>query len=925
MRGLFIRFVGVFLAFFVLALALPHTSQAQDLDRANKLSTGPEPEWVEAREAVPASVVPVPPGIATLGAYIEYWGSEILASGSRSVTYERRITRIQQTSALTDVGVFRLDYSPDYQSVKIHRIDLIRGGQRIPVLKSMNFRVSKVESGLERLMLSGKSAAIGQIPDARAGDVIDVAYSVTGQNPVFGEHFVANVNWNHPQYVHKRQVRLLHSPEIKIASQFMGPQFKEAPSNGSVFGGRYKEQVFTQTQVLPAFYDNKLPKDYSPFLILQLSSMGSWYDVHQWAAELFRTEPASPAINSLAKALSAGVSQKQAIAKAAKFVQDDIRYFSVSISENTHRPQQPDVTLERRFGDCKDKALLLVTLLRAMGVRANPVLVSDSMGRRILGSLPTPLAFDHAVVQVVYSDRSEQMIDATLNAEDLPLEHQSAKLQRSVGLVIQRDAPYYVHLKALGYSQANLQLSILESVKVGGLDKESTTTISTRLQGALAGITRQSQKQQPESTRLQFLTDNYLQRYPSARKRNGFPVSKDIQALNQFEIEEAYTIERLLSRDNTSGIWFARFNAQQLLGALSQGGLDKDRWLPLGLPMPGSIQTYRVEVEFPPEIQGQDDPIEDKMDTPFFQLNTFRSFRGNVFTFQADLKVTADEILPGGMADFVKAYQDAQKKLTDIVIVREDNVSASVNSRENYRDQAEANRKRAIVAASKIIDTGKIADEDIAEVYLQRAAAYMDLGQMPEAEADITQAVRRSPNLGIAFQVRATWNMRNKRLQAAESDLNKAIGMGSEPSSAYLRRGQVRYVSGNYAGALRDFEQAEKSSESGLNNGFMRVWQALARKQLGLPGNSDVTQAGWPNPLLKVISGIESPQAMLQKIEATKSREERTLNLCEAYFYLALWSQTSGREGDYRRYLQKTLDTGVIHFMEYELATVLLK
>jgi len=308
---------------------------------------------------------------------------------------------------------------------------------------------------------------------------------------------------------------------------------------------------------------------------------------------------------------------KQAIAKAAKFVQDDIRYFSVSISENTHRPQQPDVTLERRFGDCKDKALLLATLLRAMGVRANPVLVSDSMGRRILGSLPTPLAFDHAVVQVVFGDRSEQMIDATLNAEDLPLEHQSGKLQRSVGLVIQRDAPYYVHLKALGYSQANLQLSILESVKVAGLDKESTATISTRLQGALAGITRQSQQQQPESTRLQFLTDNYLQRYPSARKRNGFPVSKDIQALNQFEIEEAYTIERLLSRDNTSGIWFARFNAQQLLGALSQGGLDKDRWLPLGLPMPGSIQTYRVEVEFPPEIQGQDDPIEDKMDTPF--------------------------------------------------------------------------------------------------------------------------------------------------------------------------------------------------------------------------------------------------------------------------------------------------------------------
>jgi hypothetical protein len=77
-----------------------------------------------------------------------------------------------------------------------------------------------------------------------------------------------------------------------------------------------------------------------------------------------------------------------------------VRYVSLSFGENTHRPALPDVVLERRFGDCKDKSLLLVALLRALGFKADVALVNSTRGYALSYALPSIDAFDHAIVTV---------------------------------------------------------------------------------------------------------------------------------------------------------------------------------------------------------------------------------------------------------------------------------------------------------------------------------------------------------------------------------------------------------------------------------------------------------------------------------------------------------------------------------------------
>lgn len=93
-------------------------------------------------------------------------------------------------------------------------------------------------------------------------------------------------------------------------------------------------------------------------------------------------------------------------------VGERIRYTGLSLGDAAVVPRPPAVTLERRFGDCKDLATLVTGLLRAVDIDARVALVSTSL----LPVLDAPgAAFDHAIVVVPgKAGASDLWIDATV-------------------------------------------------------------------------------------------------------------------------------------------------------------------------------------------------------------------------------------------------------------------------------------------------------------------------------------------------------------------------------------------------------------------------------------------------------------------------------------------------------------------------------
>lgn len=151
---------------------------------------------------------------------------------------------------------------------------------------------------------------------------------------------------------------------------------------------------------LPAQREIELARsDRGPTLRYAWGTAADWAAVGGWYRDLVAQVPrGSAAIRGLAERVTAGARGRQAVERLLAFVQREIRYVAVEVGIGGYRPGVPADVLERRWGDCKDKALLLVDLLGAVGIEGRVALVRASRASDVDAAFPAPDQFNHLVV-----------------------------------------------------------------------------------------------------------------------------------------------------------------------------------------------------------------------------------------------------------------------------------------------------------------------------------------------------------------------------------------------------------------------------------------------------------------------------------------------------------------------------------------------
>ncbi len=97
-----------------------------------------------------------------------------------------------------------------------------------------------------------------------------------------------------------------------------------------------------------------------------------------------------------------------------KELHHDVRYTGVEFGAARLTPMSPSEVIQRHYGDCKDKANLLVAMLRAAGIKANLALLDVGPGPDVSPTLPGISLFDHAIVYVPADGHNPPLwIDAT--------------------------------------------------------------------------------------------------------------------------------------------------------------------------------------------------------------------------------------------------------------------------------------------------------------------------------------------------------------------------------------------------------------------------------------------------------------------------------------------------------------------------------
>jgi len=126
--------------------------------------------------------------------------------------------------------------------------------------------------------------------------------------------------------------------------------------------------------------------------------MGSWYQ----GLTAGRTD-ASPEIKQKVVELTSSLpKQLDKIKALSRFVQKDIRYVAIELGIGGLQPHPAAEIYTHRYGDCKDKATLLASMLREIGVDSYYVVINSTRGG-VGPNTPANTGFDHAVLAIKLS------------------------------------------------------------------------------------------------------------------------------------------------------------------------------------------------------------------------------------------------------------------------------------------------------------------------------------------------------------------------------------------------------------------------------------------------------------------------------------------------------------------------------------------
>jgi hypothetical protein len=132
-----------------------------------------------------------------------------------------------------------------------------------------------------------------------------------------------------------------------------------------------------------------------------VSTFSSWQEVYNWWWKLTLDKiKADASIKDKVRELTSNQDSEEARIKAIyNFCAKDIRYVAVEYGQAGYEPHSAGDIFKNKYGDCKDQAILLVTMLKEAGFTAWPVLIPTKECYNLNEDFPSVL-FDHCIAAV---------------------------------------------------------------------------------------------------------------------------------------------------------------------------------------------------------------------------------------------------------------------------------------------------------------------------------------------------------------------------------------------------------------------------------------------------------------------------------------------------------------------------------------------
>ena len=371
----------------VLALA-PGSALAGD-----KVLIGKTPSWVEEANLGAIDLKKAPAEL------IADWQHRI--DGGVVQSYNDRAIRIDNPQALMEENLLSLGWLPDKGDLTVHRLEILRDGKVVNLLADdPEFDVIRREQGMEMRLLDGELSATMALPGLKVGDILRVSHTVSIDDQALGEEVQVL------QYLGSKPWRV--GQGRTIVSWPDGEEIRWAAEGDAKLGEPELRDGYRFLAVeLPLAEPKDMPGDapsrFHRPAVLRVGSFADWTELSNVMAPHFAkaaaADPGGEIAGQAAAIMRSSGDPLTRAAMAVRLVQDEVSYLLDGLNGGNYLPQAANDTWDKRYGDCKAKSVLLLALLQAMGIEAEPVLVTSRGGDALPYLLPLPGNFDHVIVR----------------------------------------------------------------------------------------------------------------------------------------------------------------------------------------------------------------------------------------------------------------------------------------------------------------------------------------------------------------------------------------------------------------------------------------------------------------------------------------------------------------------------------------------
>ena len=366
--------------------------------------------------------------------------------------HARPLNERSESRILADVRVDQL--RPDYQAVqhvqqviaigstgqvagyKQRGIQYSAQSQQLNVLRSRvhhaDGRVSEGEELGDSSLADSSIATYGDLRmrqyrfrDLRGGDVIELEYMIaplTSENP-YGQYFAQLVAFGSsiPCDFQRYVLRSPSSIHLSSSERTLAPAKVQRHGSEDV-------RIWEKADIAALVREPNSPSWSEQGAYVHISNFDSWQSLGKWYSDLIRPQFKLNAEleEQVGEIVRNHPNRLDRVAAIDELVLKNTRYVALELGVYGFKPYPVTQTFTRRFGDCKDKASLMVALLRAADIDADIALVRTKSLGDIIAQPASVSIFDHAIV---YVPEFDLWLDGTAEfsrLRELPVEDQGA-------------------------------------------------------------------------------------------------------------------------------------------------------------------------------------------------------------------------------------------------------------------------------------------------------------------------------------------------------------------------------------------------------------------------------------------------------------------------------------------------------------------